>query len=107
MKRKTAVLPTTTHLFVANGKVTVKVNPILLESAEQVPYYTHMLQTAQQIAEQVALHTQRAANPASHCLQIHLFDPTSACEAIHLHFWIPHVLFPISLAWADNGTSAN
>ncbi len=69
MKRKTAVLPTTTHFFVANGKVTVKVTSILLESAEQVLYYTHMLQTAQQIAEQGALHTQRAANPASHCLR--------------------------------------
>ncbi len=69
MKRKTAVLPTTTHFFVANGKVTVKVTAILLESAEQVLYYTHKLQTAQQIAEQVALHTQRAANPASHCLR--------------------------------------
>ena len=50
MKRKTAVLPTTTHLFMANGKVTVKVTSILLESAEQVLYYTHMLQTAQQHA---------------------------------------------------------
>ena len=52
MKRKTAVLPTTAQVFVANGKVAVKVISIMLESAEQVLYYTHthMLQTAQQHA---------------------------------------------------------